>query len=303
MTMKHGRKLLLVLMVLLIGACNAKTPENASGKAANPPVKPTDKEVPVMNNESKKATEVQPPSPSSVLYFIYQKDGDGALSYEVENGSWTTYWYGYRFELDGKQYYTGFAYDTPFKFSKAEQESDPAPDAKATITQSTFVLTAPGTESPWTFQGSDRAVGEFGAYEKGNEIDKTREPQSYRTPSGNLVLAIPTWYLATGVQVSSFDLLVFNPHELKIDDQRWRYLGNVVTGTDNGAACDEEDGGKITCFKSSGALTFVPQEGGDLPLLRIARSGTEIVSPGKTRELGPTDTTEYKYDPATKQYQ
>ena len=303
MTMKHGRKLLLMLMVLLIGACNAKTPENVSGETANPPAKPTDKEVPAMNNESQKVAEVQPPSPSSVLYFIYQKDGDGALSYEVENGSWTTYWYGYRFELDGKQYYTGFAYDTPFKFSKAEQESDPAPDAKATITQSTFVLTAPGTENPWTFQGSDRAVGEFGAYEKGNEIDKTREPQSYRTPGGNLVLAIPTWYLATGVQVSSFDLLVFNPHELKIDDQRWRYLGNVVTGTDNGAACDEEDGGKITCFKSFGALTFVPQEGSDLPLLRIARSGTEIVSPGKTRELGPTDTTEYKYDPSKKQYQ
>jgi len=301
--MRHGRKLLLALMLLSVGACSAETSEDVSGKAATSnTAKSNDKEAPPMANDSQKTTLAEPPSPSSVLYFIYQKDGDGALSYEVENGSWTTYWYGYRFELDGKQYYTGFAYDTPFKFSKAEQESDPAPETKATITQSTFVLTAPGTESPWTFQGSDRDVGEFGAYEKGNEIDKTREPQSYRTPGGNLVLAIPTWYLATGVQVNSFDLFVFNPHELKIDDQRWRYLGNVVTGTDNGAACDEEDGGKITCFKSSGALTFVPQEGSDLPLLRIARSGTEIASPGKTRTLSPADNTEYRYDPAKKQY-
>lgn len=301
--MRHGRKFLLVLMVLLISACNAKTPENVSGKAANPPVKPTDKEVPVMNNESQKATEVQPPSPSSVLYFIYQKDGDGALSYEVENGSWATYWYGYRFEFDGKQYYTGFAYDTPFKFSKAEQESDPAPETKATITQSTFVLTAPGTESPWTFQGSDRDVGEFGAYEKGNEIDETRKPQTYQTPDGKLLLALPTWYLATGVQVNTFDLLLFNPHELKIDDKRWDYLGNIVIGTDNGAACDETPDAKQACAKSTGTLSFASQEGSNLPLLKVQRSGTETVSAGKVRTLGSGDTYEYRYDSEKKQYQ
>lgn len=256
-----------------------------------------------MNNESQKATEVQPPSPSSVLYFIYQKDGDGALSYEVENGSWTTYWYGYRFELDGKQYYTGFAYDTPFKFSKAEQESDPAPETKATITQSTFVLTAPGTENPWTFQGSDRDVGEFGAYEKGNEIDETRKPQTYKTPDGKLLLALPTWYLATGVQVNTFDLLLFNPHELKIDDKRWDYIGNIVIGTDNGAACDETPGAKQACAKSAGTLSFEPQEGSNLPLLKVQRSGTETVSAGKVRTLGSGDTYEYRYDSEKKQYQ
>ena len=301
--MKHGRKLLLMLMVLLIGACNAKTPENVSEETANPPAKPTDKEVPVMNNESQKVAEVQPPSASSVLYFIYQKDGDGALSYEVENGSWTTYWYGYRFELDGKQYYTGFAYDTPFKFSKAEKESDPAPETKATITQSTFVLTAPGTENPWTFQGSDRDVGEFGAYEKGNEIDETRKPQTYRTPDGKLLLALPTWYLATGVQVNTFDLLVFNPHELKRDDKRWDYLGNIVIGTDNGAACDETPGASQACAKSAGTLSFEPQEGSNLPLLKVQRSGTETVSAGKVRTLGSGDTYEYRYDSEKKQYQ
>jgi hypothetical protein len=302
--MRHGRKLILVLMLLSVGACSAETSEDVSGKApASNAVKSNDKEAPPVANDFQKKTVAEPPSPSSVLYFIYQKDGDGALSYEVENGSWTTYWYGYGFELDGKQYYTGFAYDTPFKFGKAAEESDPAPDAKATITQSTFVLTAPGTESPWAFQGSDRDVGEFGAYEKGNEIDETRKPQSYRTPAGNLMLAIPTWYLAAGTRVSSFDLLLFNPHELKVDDQRWIYLGNVVAGEDNGAACDEEDGGKIACAKSSGTLSFVPQEGSDLPLLRVARNGTEVVSPGKTRVLGPDDVTDYRYDSAKKQYQ
>ncbi|KAF1716010.1 hypothetical protein CSC74_12645 [Pseudoxanthomonas yeongjuensis] len=257
-----------------------------------------------MANDHQNEAVTQPPSPSSALYFIYQKDGDGALSYEVENGSWTTYWYGYQFDLDGKHYYTGFAYDTPFKFSKAEQESEPAPETKATIAQSTFLLTAPGTDKPWTFQGSDRSVGEFGAYEKGNEIDDKREPQSYRTPGGNLLLAIPTWYLASGTRISSFDLLVFNPHELtKTDQQRWVYVGNVVVGADNGAACDEEDGGKIACASSAGTLSFVPQAQDDLPLLRVARSGTEIAEGGKLRTLGPADSAEYRYDANSKQYQ
>jgi hypothetical protein len=302
--MRRATKLFLVLMLLSVGACSAETSEDVSGNPApSNTAKPNDKEARPMANDFQKKTVAEPPSPSSVLYFIYQKDGDGALSYEVENGSWTTYWYGYGFELDGKQYYTGFAYDTPFKFGKAAEESDPAPDAKATITQSTFVLTAPGTESPWTFQGSDRAVGEFGAYEKGNEIDETRTPQTYRTPDGKLLLALPTWYLATGVQVNTFDLLLFNPHELKIDDKRWDYLGNIVIGTDNGAACDETPGAKQACAKSTGALSFEPQEGSNLPLLKVQRSGTETVSAGKVRTLGSDDTYEYRYDSEKKQYQ
>ena len=301
--MTLGRTTLLILMALLLGSCKAKTPDDASPAAANTLTNPPKQDATAVVNDPQNEAVSQPPSPSSTLYFIYQKDGDGALSYEVENGSWTTYWYGYQFDLDGKHYYTGFAYDTPFKFSKAEQESEPAPETKATITQSTFLLTAPGTDKPWTFQGSDRSVGEFGAYEKGNEIDDKREPQHYRTPGGNLLLAIPTWYLASGTRISSFDLLVFNPHErTRTDQQRWVYVGNIAVGADNGAACDEEDGGKIACASSAGTLSFVPQAQDDLPLLRVARSGTEIAAGGKLRMLGPADSAEYRYDAASKQY-
>ena len=301
--MVHGKATLLILMTLLLGSCKAGVPDESPSAAANTPTNPVKQDVPTVANDHQNEAVTQPPSPSSALYFIYQKDGDGALSYEVENGSWTTFWYGYQFELDGKHYYTGFAYDTPFKFSKAEQEREPAPETKATITQSTFVLTSPGTDKPWSFQGSDRAVGEFGGYEKGNEADDTREAVSYRTPGGNLLLAIPTWYLASGTRISSFDLLVFNPHELiRTDEQRWVYVGNVVVGADNGAACDEEEAAKIVCAKSAGTLSFVPLAQDEFPLLRVARSGTEIVEGGTTRTLGPADTTEYRYDAATRQY-
>lgn len=293
-----------LLMLLLVGACSATTSDDSAAPASGSTLKSNDKEIPAVITDSPKADVVQAPSPSSSLYFIYQKDGDGALSYEVENGSWATYWYGYRFDLDGKNYYTAFAYDTPFKFGKAELEADPAPDTKATLTQATFELTAPGTDKPWNFQGSDRSVGEFGAYEKGNQVDDTRKPQEYRTPEGNLLLAVPTWYLASGTRVSSFDLLVFNPHELTTTDaQRWVYVGNVVVGEDNGAACDdEEDGGRIPCARSTGSLSFVAQAGSDLPLLRIARSGNEIADGGKLQALGDNDVIEHVYDPSIRKY-
>ena len=302
--MTHGRTILLILMALLIGSCKAKTPDDLSPAAANTPTNPVKQDIPTVANDHQKEAVTQPPSPSSVLYFIYQKDGDGALSYEVENGSWTTYWYGYSFDLDGKHYFTGFAYETPGKYGKTEEESYPDPDAKVAITQATYVLTDPGTDKPWAFQGNQHFVGEFGGYEKGNVVDETRKSQSYQTRDGQLLLAVPTWYLATGVQVNTFDLLLFNPHELlTVDDKRWDYLGNVVIGTDNSAACDETDGGKQACANSTGTLDFVAQEGSNLPLLKVRRSGTETVSAGKVRTLGQSDTYKYRYDSARKQYQ
>lgn len=300
--MRYGKALLLMLM--LVGACSAETSEDASWKAtASNTTESNDSEVSPVADDSQKKTIARPPTPSSVLYLIYQKDGDGALSYEVENGSWATYWYGYSFDLKGKRYFTGFASETPSKYGKSEEESYPGSDDKVTLTQATFSLTSPGTDKPWSFDGAELYIGEFGAYEKANEIDENRKPHSYQTSGGKLVLAIPTWYLSSGTRVESFDVFVFDPDELtKVDDKRWTYLGNIVTGEDNGAACDEEDGTSMPCVKSSGTLSFVPQDGSDLPLIRIAMSGTKIASPGKARTLGPADTTEHRYDSAKKQY-
>jgi hypothetical protein len=301
--MKQGRLVFSLLTVLLVGACSAKTSEDLPGKEPGNAVEANDKDIPVVKNDSQK-TVVKPPSPSSVLYLIFQKDGDGASSYEVENGSWATYWYGYSFDLGGKHYFTGFASQTPDKYGKSEEENNAAPDAKVTLTQATLFTTTPDAEKPWTFQGSERFIGEFGSYEKANEIDETREPQSHQTPSGKLLLAVPTWYLVSGTRVSSFDMFVFNPDELtKVDERRWTYLGNVVAGEDNGAACDDEAGAVLPCVKSTGVLSFIAQEGADLPLIRMAMSGTEIVSAGKTRSLGPEDNVEYRYDSTKKQYQ
>ena len=243
-----------------------------------------------------------PPAPDSVLYFIFQKDGDGALSYEVENGSWAHYWYGYRFDLGGKRYFTGFAYQTPANYDKSDEAQYPDPDAKVTLAQATYVLAPGDAAKPWVFEGAERHVGEFGGYEKGNAVDESRKPRDYTTPAGKRLLAVPTWSLESGTRLASFDVLVFDPGQLQhVDDTHWTYLGNLVVGEDNGAACDDESG-RLPCAKSTGTIEFIADAGHDLPLIRVAMHGTTIGEDGRLRTLDGT-ALDYRYDEGRKQYQ
>jgi hypothetical protein len=115
-------------------------------------------------------------------------------------------------------------------------------------------------------------------------------------------VALPTWSLQSGTRVETFDLMLFNPGELtRKDDARWAYAGSVFTGQDNSAECNEDEGGKLPCVKSSGALSFEEVPGAVFPLIRIARSGTDMES-GKVRTLGNADTLEYRYEATQKIY-
>jgi len=256
-----------------------------------------------MPDDSRK-NDIHPPSPSSMLYLIYQKDGDGASSYEVENGSWVSYWYGYAFELGGEQYFTGFAAQTPDEYAASPESANAGPDTKVTIGQATVVIARPpNTVKPWLFQGSDQFVGELGGYARPNEIDEGRAPQSLETREGKLLLALPTWYLAMGTRMSTFDLFLFNPHRLDgTGERRWTYLGSLVSGVDNGATFDGEEAA-LPRPNSSGTLEFVGQDANGYPVIRINVSGTRIGSSDETSVLGLDDGVEYRYDPASKRYQ
>ena len=253
-----------------------------------------------MEKEKTQQHAVEPPSPDSVLYLIYQKDGDGATSYEIANGAWATYWYGHQFELDGKRYFTGFAHATREVFSEADTVS--GPENEVSLSHATFQLTDEGGDKPWTFVGAEPFIGKFGAYDKGNTLDEGRKAQDARTADGRLLLAVPTWSLESGVRIESFDMFVFNPaEEVPVDERHWTYVGNVFTGEDNAAACDEEDG-TLPCVKSTGKLQFVPADVGTMPVLKVTREGTTIDSPGKTRTLGPSDVVEYRFDDEAREY-
>jgi hypothetical protein len=305
--MRRSLALAAMLLALVLAGCQ-RTPSAdpsapAAQAAAQSPSTKASQDAPAMPDAAQiKPASDAPPSPSSVLYMIYQVDGDGATSYPIENGSVASYWYGHEFELGGKHYFTGFAYDTPEKYGKSDEESYPDPDAHVTLTQATFELANPGSDKAWAFQGAERYVGEFGGYEKADEVDAKRKAQSYPTPDGKkLVLAVPTTSFESGVTTSGFATFVFDPGErVKSDDKHWTYVGTVVTGEDNAAACD--DGEVMPCESSSGTLSFEAGKDGGMPVLNVARSGTTIESAGKTRALGAADAATYTYDAAKKQY-
>lgn len=247
-----------------------------------------------------KAAAVTPPDAPTVMYAIYQIDGKGAHSYEVANGSVATYWFGHAFELGGTQYFTGFTWDTREKYGKPG-EDDAGPDTQVNLAEATFTLTGSTAERPWKFRGMEHTIGMFGAYERPEDVDTRRKPLEYRTPAGKLLLAVPTQGFDNGTSFEGYALFVFNPgprDELK--DKVWTYVGSLITGDDNSAAC--ADGDVMPCVAKTGKLSFTAQNGGDMPKITVTPSGTEISGPGKTRQLGAADAVSYVYDEAGRKY-
>ncbi|HEX7817558.1 hypothetical protein [Dyella sp.] len=244
------------------------------------------------------ATQPPVPKPGDVLDTIYQIKGDGSSTYSIANGATATFWYGHRYDLKGKHYYTGFAYQTPDIYNKADEEKATAPDAKATITQGSFVLDASGKK--WTALGGQPYLGEFGGGGKADEIDEKRQAQTYWTAAGDQVLAVPTVSTAAGgTDVTADDVFVLN-HE----DRSWKYVGNIGIGTDNGAGCSSSPSdGLPPCISSTATLEFVKPQSGDLPEIRTVPKGTMITGPGKTRTLTASDATTYRYDAKSEAYQ
>ena len=254
-----------------------------------------------MHSAGAHASLPKPPDASSVLYFIYGVDGDGATSYEVQNGSVATFWYGHSFEVDGVGYYTGFAWATPEKYGKPG-EDDVGPTSTVTLSEATFTQTGKDPARPWVFKGMEWVVGEIGAYGKPSEIDTQRRPIEYTDASGKHLLALPTTTFDAGNTLQSYDVLVFNPRydQDKDGDYVWRHLGTVITGTDNAAECD--GGQAAACISNQGTLSFEPAAGSEYPGINVTRTGTIASGADQTRALGPSDTQHYVYDAARKTY-
>lgn len=248
------------------------------------------------------AAAVTPPDAATVMYYIYQVDGKGETTYEVANGSVATYWFGHAFESEGTHYYTGFAWDTADRYGKPG-EDQVGPGTQVNLAEATFVLTDPASAKPWKFRGMEPTIGQFGAYERGLDVDDRRKAIEHRTPAGKLLLAVPTTSFGNGITSDGYDLLVFNPDRLKRDggdDHVWTYVGGLLTGEDNSAAC--ADGDVMPCTASTGELEFVADGKQDMPAVKIIPKGTTISGPNKTRQLSAADAMTFVFDPATKAY-
>ncbi len=288
---------LAVLLAMSLAACSGgDTPAQSPTPSKDTPAPRQD--VPPVTTPAPPKMAAQPPSPSSMLYLIYQKDGDGALSYEVDDGAVATWWFGHSFDLGGKHWYTGFAYNTPEIYGPKDENAVPGPGSKVNITAATLFKDSAGSEKEWTLDGAYPTIGEFGAYERAGEIDKTRKIESRETGDGRMVLAVPVTFFANGVDSASYEVFLFDSADLQLEAnagrQRWTYIGNIAAGEDNDADCGQEPGDRA-CYQTKGALSFGTPGDGGLPTIRIAMTGT-----GTEAASG---TTEYRYDTASKQYQ
>lgn len=287
---------LTALLSFSLAACGKDTATPAIPKQDAPTAR---QDAPAVTTPAPPTMAARPPSPSSILYLIYQKDGDGALSYEIDDGAVANYWFGYSFDLDGRHWYTGFAYNTPEIYGAKDENAVPAPAARVNITQATFYKDSAGSDKEWTLDGADQTVGEFGAYERAGEIDKNRKVEKQPTADGRLLLAIPTTFFANGIRSSEYEVFLFDPADLDLEAnlgrERWAYVGNLQAGENNDADCGEDADGR-PCRRSEGTLRFGPAGRDGLPAILIAMTAT---GPDAGEKTG---TTEYRYDTSKKQY-
>ncbi|QVX40706.1 hypothetical protein J4H89_23215 (plasmid) [Ralstonia solanacearum] len=296
---------LLVVIPLLAVGCGEK-PESPHAAADTKQTISAAQAAGKQGEKSPQSLTAPAPKPGDVLEAIYQKNSQGQSTVAIANGSQATYWYGYAFDLNGKRYFTGFAYDTPDKFSEQEKDVPPAPDAKVTLTEATFEWGASGSKPGWNRVASERSIGEFGSYEKADAIDEKEAAQSTATADGRIVLAVPTWYLASGVRIKSFSMFVYRrtTSSSDPDDTDWTYVGNVFRGDDNRASCDADgSGSQMPCAAGSGTIAFVPAPGAELPRLRVAMKGTGIDDAGHKKTYGAADVIEYWFNPKAKAYE
>ncbi len=284
--MKHLPALLLPL-ALLAGGCDTQSsrPVTTANKATSPQKK--DHEM------------LKPPSADSVLYFIYQRDGDGAVSYGIDGGATVSYWYGHEFDFKGKHYFAGFG-------CKSQGEGPEGDDGMmdpehVAISQATFTRVEKNGKQEWSKPDTDGYVGEFGRMGRPEQIDDSRKAQSYETGDGRYLLAVPTRDFMNGEEVQLFAMFLFDPDgKDTLPFRHWGYVGSVLVGGDNSAACDE--GQVMPCTASTGVLTFEPAGDGGLPAVKITPSGSTNSGPGKVRALGPEDTATYRFDAKTRHY-
>lgn len=287
--MKVLSPVLLVAMAMIVGACDVPAPRSAQAvEQVTPP-----------QNKEEAMSELKPPSADSVLYFIYQRDGDGAVSYEVDGGATVSYWYGHAFDLKGKHYFTGFG-------SKSEGEGPEGDNGMmdpehVAISQATFTRVEKEGKAEWSKPDTDGYVGEFGRMGRAEQIDESRKAQSFTTGDGRYLLAVPTLDFVNGTDVRMFALLLFDPDNVDaLGFRQWGYLGSIPVSYDNSDACD---GGEVMpCAASSGTLAF-EQTGAGLPDLKVVSKGTTIAAPGKVRDMTEADTVVYTFDQATQRYE
>lgn len=289
------RHVMLCAVVMTLAACNVSSVANEAPAASQDT--PHQAKVAPMRDTTIVAPST--PTPGEAIRAIFDVAGDGSSAYEVENGSWAHFWYGYRFEVAGKHYYSAFVYQTPEKYGDDPAEDYPDPSVPATITQATFVLAGNDRAERWNLVGAQRHVGDFGAYEKGPTVNAGDRIETYRTPDGHQLLSIPAWVAAPGgIRQQTAEVFVLTPSDL-----RWTHAGSLATGEDNGAGCEAGENSRMPCTHSDGTLRFEPSTTGGIPDIAISLTGTAIDDKGHVRSLDAGTLARYRFNSRKSRYE
>ena len=291
------RKAYLTLLICSLIACK---PQNAEQSVSTSEIEQT-QITSVQSSDAINAEEdaqLDTPSAGEVIAAITNEKGDGSGSYEVTNGSWAHFWYGQTYKIDGVFYYTAFIYQTPEFYGKPEEQGEPVPATQAKIAQATFKKSATGAEKPWDFVGAEPYIGSFGSYEKGDDVDESRQVITYQADFERYFLAIPTQSLAAGgVVVSSYEIF------WRSREGQWKYAGYIISGEDNSAGCAEsKDSGVPPCVQNTGKLVFVAKSG-TMPDIQVKMTGATIDGSGKAKTLEEQDSNIYYYNQQSGHYQ
>lgn len=216
----------------LFAACSAEraTPENAPANAGSP----AQTAVTTNSATSEAATvpdvipaadqALKPPAPDSVLYAIYGKDGDGAVRYQVDFGSWVGWWFGHRFSIDGRAYYTGFGWKSAETLGDDGPDGAVATDGRVAISQATYRAEEKDGKVAWSSVETDGYVGEFGANDEAPQVDESRQPVEFKTGDGRMLLAVPIREASAPGNV----IFVYEASEReRLREGRWAYVGSV----------------------------------------------------------------------------
>lgn len=279
------RPLIRTIVCIALAACSAP-PQDAQPLVAEHDSRPTPAAAPApaTGRAEPPATEAAAPSPASVIEAVFQHPGDRSASYDVENGSRATYWFGYAYDVAGKRYYTGFVEQTPDHLG-ANADADDPPAAKATLTQATFVRNS--SHADWDFVGAQRFVGEVGGRGRADAPDETRRAVLHDVSPGRFLLAVPTnAAIEQGTVQKNYEVL------LRANDGAWAHVATVNAGVDDSAGCD---GGRVfPCAGTTGHIEFVTTR--DMPSIRVTLSPQ-----GNTSSREHTVT--YTFDSASSTYQ
>lgn len=267
-------------LMLLLGACTAESgPTNPS-----PAPSPADTATAPRRTQHAAREAPSPPTAPMVIEAVFQNPGDRSASYEVDNGSWATYWYGHTYQVDGKAHFTGFVEQSPDRIGTDPSAEDP-PSAKATLTQATF--TSDAAHSGWTFVGAQRSIGEVGSRGRADAVDTERTPVTHEIAPGRLLLAVPTnAAIEQGTVQKNYEVL------LRGAEGKWAHVGTINAGHDDSAGCD---GGRVfPCAPVTGRMTFERDANG-MPAIRVS------LEPG-TAKAPAARVVRYRFDTSTSTY-